>query len=76
MDKQDMPYFHLLSDEECSLLEKSGATWGDIIKGFKQPRWCKYPDALGGIGGCWSLIYREVDGENYCKDCDLYAPKL
>lgn len=67
-------YFHELSKEQYGGLEASGITWGQIMKAYKQPQWCRYPDALEGEMGCWSLIYGMVTGEHYCMKCELYWP--
>lgn len=43
---------------------------------YKQPDWCKYPNALEGQMGCWSLMDLSKDGlrtkisKDFCKGCD------
>ena len=37
-----------------------------------QPTWCRYPDAVAGVMGCWSLMDHKVDSEDRCKGCDCY----
>ncbi len=70
------PYFHnSISDEEWEGMKESGMTWCDIQKRYRQPDWCTYPRALEGEMGCWSLIYRMMSNEDFCKDCDCYEPK-
>ena len=65
-------YFHELTEEEYEALKNSGATWADVMANYKQPDWCDYPDALEGVMGCWSLIYRKPVSETYCKDCECF----
>ena len=65
--------FHLLTDEAFKALQDSDATWGDIGKKYRQPVWCDYPDALHGIAGCLSLIYRRGVGRSFCSKCDLFS---
>lgn len=65
------PFFHELSDDAYKALEDGGATWGDIMERFDQPEWCDYPNALEGVMGCWSLIYRKVKDESRCLNCDM-----
>ena len=71
-------YFHLLTDAEWAAWKAQDppATWRGLQDaGYVQPDWCGYPDALDGMMGCWSLIYREVSSEDYCKNCELYREK-
>jgi len=77
---QHKKYFHLLSDEEWKkMLDKK--TWSWINKHYKQPPWCDYPEALGGLLGCWSLIgafgehvfrNERIRKEKDCEHCDCY----
>ena len=68
-------YLHLITDYEWKKMVARGHTWGWLMKHFLQPRWCGHPDALQGAMGCWSLIYRYVKSENYCRNCDYYKGK-
>ena len=54
----------------------AGETWAQFAEKYPQPKWCDYPDAVMGMMGCWSLIDNLVTGEDYCKNCDCYKPKL
>ena len=71
-------YFHELSQQEIDKLISDKRTIGYIMENYKQPKWCKYPDALGGILGCWSLMDLQKNGlrtkisEEFCKDCDEF----
>lgn len=72
------PYFHELSDEKIELMVQYKINWGDIRAMYRQPRWCKYPDALDPQMGCWSLTDTSVEGlrtkicREYCSTCDEY----
>jgi len=72
-------YFHKLSRKKIDKLIGNSNTWDDIMKKYKQPKWCTYPNALGGLSGCWSLVdISETDTRSkicrkFCKDCDLYS---
>lgn len=69
-------YFHELSQEEVDKLIADKKNWGDIMREYKQPDWCNYPNALEGTTGCWSLIDLSKDGlrtkisKEFCKGCD------
>jgi len=65
-------YFHQMTTEKRSQIETAGWTWGDVKEHFVPPAWCQYPDALNGVGGCWSLIGGIVTGEDFCKTCDCH----
>ena len=68
-------YFHLVTDAEWVAMKAKGRTWGWLMRHYLQPKWCGYPDALEGAMGCWSLIYRYVKGEDYCRNCMGYKGK-
>lgn len=72
MDK----YFHQLTKQEFDQLHDSGMTWGECAEQYPQPPWCQYPNAVAGEMGCWSLMYRDVTGEEFCKSCDQYKAKV
>ena len=67
-------YWHELPDEEIQKLLDKKKTWGYVMKRYKQPGWCDYPEALGGATGCWSLVdcfgRRKEIGKTMCKTCD------
>jgi len=62
--------FHLVGDAEWESIKGSGMTWDELAEKHPQPSWCSYPHALRGTIGCWSLVGRMVNGEDYCKSCD------
>ncbi len=69
-------YFHELTKEEFGKLVESKITYEQLAKDYPQPTWCEYPDATGGMLGCWSLMDFFVTGEDYCKDCDCYKKEV
>lgn len=69
---EPLRYFHRISDAEFESLTNLNKTWAWIMEHFAQPKWCGYPEALGGMMGCWSLVGRMVTGEDYCRGCDLH----
>jgi len=46
-------YFHELEQKEVDALIADKKTIGYIMETYKQPDWCKYPNALEGKMGCW-----------------------
>ena len=72
-------YFHEISQEEVDKLIADKKTIGYIMETYKQPDWCKYPNALDGQMGCWSLMDLSKDGlrtkisKDFCKGCDEYS---
>ena len=69
-------YWHELSKEEQKeLIFKKNLTVEELMKNFKQPDWCFYPEALNGLMGCWALLFGYVQSEEDCKDCDCYKRK-
>jgi hypothetical protein len=72
MTKKQKPFFHKINDEEYQWLCSEKKTWGYVLKHYRQPEWCTYPEALAGIWGCWSLIYRYKINRNKCKRCGYY----
>lgn len=69
---KDKKYFHEISDKEFDKLVREKKTWQYVIKNYLAPEWCKYPDPLCGSMGCWSLVYRGLVSNNYCKTCEYY----
>lgn len=72
-----MKYWHALSVKEFDELSQVPMSWGDVVEYYKQPEWCKYPEALNGLFGCWSLIsstYRQHVCESHCEHCDMFNP--
>jgi hypothetical protein len=69
-------YFHELGQKEVDALTADKKTIGYIMETYKQPDWCKHPNALEGEMGCWSLMDLSKDGlrtkisKDYCKGCD------
>ena len=72
-------YFHELEQKEVDALIADKKTIGYIMETYKQPDWCKYPNALEGQMGCWSLMDLSKDGlrtkisKDFCKGCDEYS---
>lgn len=70
-----MNYWHELPQEKINELIESKVTLAYVMKNYKQPKWCNYPNALEGLMGCWSLNDNKPDGlrtkisESFCKDC-------
>lgn len=79
LKKVKKEYWHKLTKKEKTFLEtpKYHITWGQIMKKFKQPDWCKYPMALKGEMGCWTLVgvagWKEMKQtvKRKCNTCDL-----
>lgn len=67
-------YFHELTGAEFGELLKGEMTLKQWAELYPQPPWCKYPEAVRGVMGCWSLMDFLVTGEDYCKKCDCYKP--
>jgi len=69
-------YFHELEQKEVDDLITDKKTVGYIMETYKQPFWCRYPNALEGEMGCWSLMDLSKDGlrtkinRDFCKECD------
>ncbi len=75
-----MKYWHELPQEKIDMIIKSKVKVGEVLKKYKQPNWCHYPDALAGKMGCWSLNHnikngiRTIISHKFCKSCDEYKP--
>lgn len=70
---EEKKYWHELSKDERNQLYDKHITVGEIMENYKQPNWCKCPDALGIKRGCWSLMFcSEMINEEFCKSCDGY----
>jgi hypothetical protein len=67
-------YLHELPVGAQKAVLRSNMKVGEFMKKWKQPDWCKYPDATEGIMGCWSLMSGYVTGPEYCKGCDMFSP--
>jgi hypothetical protein len=70
-------YWHTITNDELNKLLEADTTWGEVGKNYKQPEWCRYPEALSGPLGCWSLtIFDYIHNicESYCEDCDMFDP--
>ena len=71
--KKLKPLFHRISTKRFKEFEKEGRTWGWLMKKYRQPDWCTYYEALGGIGGCWSLTLqgkKRIRKKADCGNCD------
>jgi hypothetical protein len=75
-------YFHELEQSEIDILLVEKKTVGDVLRSYKQPEWCDYPDALEMSMGCWSLCDMSQGGlrtkisREYCKNCDCFVNDL
>lgn len=70
-----MEYYHELPQSEIEKLIVDKKTYQFIIDNYKQPDWCKYPEALNGSKGCWSLVdysLRTKISKEFCKNCDMF----
>ena len=67
------PYWHLFDVDKQLEIQQQYKTIGWFVRHYRQPEWCKYPEALSGLMGCWSLWYRNIHKETDCKNCDLYV---
>lgn len=70
-----MEYYHELPQSEIDKLISDKKTYQFIMENYKQPDWCKYPEALGGSLGCWSLTgynSRYKVSKESCKTCDCF----
>ena len=68
----EMKHWHELNTGAQRAVKMSRMTVGQFIKKYSQPDWCKYPAALRGGMGCWSLMIpgriRKIED---CGGCDL-----
>ena len=65
-------YWHNLSIGAQKALQHSHMTYGEFMMQYSQPDWCKYPIALGGGMGCWSLtIPGRIRHPEDCHSCEL-----
>jgi hypothetical protein len=65
------PFFHRLSMKKKKELFASKMTVGELMKQYRQPTWCGYPEALGGAMGCWSLVSATINvSKQFCITCD------
>lgn len=75
-EKKKRKYFHELSDSWLYKLRKRKEKLKYLFDHYRQPVWCDYPEAMGGVMGCWSLVdlfnLRHKISRNFCRDCDLY----
>lgn len=70
--KPDKPYFHKLTDTEYEEIKQKKLDFKQIVKNYAQPDWCKLPEALDYLGGCWSLLMdRGKISQEFCKDCEF-----
>lgn len=73
--QSEKKYWHELSQEEVDKISMGGMTIGEVLKNYKQPDWCTYPDALSGMMGCWSLMDDDIRlkiSKKFCKKCELF----
>lgn len=68
-------YWHKLKDSTVKGIFDKETTIGEVLKRYKQPDWCTYPNALQGLLGCGSLLsvnLRHKISEDYCKGCECF----
>lgn len=67
------PFFHELPQSTIDQMIKEGKLFQYVMDNYRQPEWCKHPNALDGKIGCWALIgLRNEISRNFCKKCDCY----
>lgn len=67
------PFFHELPQSTIDQMIKDGKTLQYVMDNYRQPEWCKYPNALNDKMGCWSLVCMRTDiSREFCEDCDCY----
>ena len=69
-------YWHKLKDSTIKRAIKNKMTIKESMHRYKPPDWCRYPNALEGVIGCWSLMdtlgLRHEISIDYCKGCDCF----
>lgn len=74
----DRRYFHEIPQEEVDGLIADKKTWNYVIREYRQPEWCVYPEALEGQVGCLSLVDLKKNGlrtkisREFCKTCEFF----
>ena len=72
--KPPKKYWHKMTDEEYHRLIKTRATIKDVMETYMQPDWCRMPNAVHPVLGCWSLKARRVSNDT-CGECGFYNGK-
>lgn len=84
MPKDKRQLYHKLTKNQLTKLIQSGISILELLKKYRQPAWCSYPDALSQMMGCWSLCFPEwnLDGTRkdpitriHCGKCEHYIKK-
>ena len=72
-----MKYWHKITAKEFETIKNKSVGW--LMRNYKQPDWCGYPDAIDGYMGCWSLVFSITNRKEYkriskvfCKSCEYY----
>lgn len=65
-----MTYFHELPKEEKERILASRMLMCEFMDKYQQPAWCKFPNALSGLMGCWSLMLGDIETIRDCRECD------
>jgi len=69
------PFYHELPQSTIDKLIEDGKTYKYIADNYRQPEWCRYPNALLGQVGCWSLFgMRTKISREFCEKCDCHEP--
>ncbi len=70
--KKYRPFWHRFNKyDQNHIINHSGLTIKQFMKKYRQPDWCNYYEALGGVLGCWSLMDCIIHCKDDCHDCDL-----
>ena len=68
------PFWHRVSKIEQTRILGSRMRLGTFMRRFRQPRWCRYPEALAAMMGCWSLmIPGKIGSVQDCLNCSMCA---
>lgn len=66
-----MKFWHEETTEGREIFIASNKTVGELMRVYKQPDWCNYPEALSWQMGCWSLCDSETKvSHDFCKTCE------
>lgn len=57
--------------EQKEIISNGEITWEQFADRYDQPEWCNYPDALHGMFGCWSLLFKRRERAEDCRNCEF-----
>jgi hypothetical protein len=72
-------YWHEIDQSEVDKLIEEKKDNQFVLDNYLQPSWCRYPEALCGVMGCWSLVDNRPDGLrnkisiDFCTGCDCFV---